>query len=132
MSLFDFFRIKKQAKSFPWTVSGSGVSIDDPVKIIPNDLGLLAENAYKVFSEQGKADLIPGSDNEKLLNMRGVVAETCKKIYLENRFGKLGSDYSLGDRVYLSNSSIQVQKIITNNNGEFDIYFDFSAFGSSF
>jgi hypothetical protein len=108
--------------------SGSGFSIQDPLRMEPSDMGEL-----KYRMRQLAKIRMPDTANLTDDFLDGMAAEYVKIAYLEARFGKQERDWSMGQRHYYKNTIQSQQIILTNANGKAVlIYFDFSAFHGPF
>ena len=62
----------------------------------------------------------------------GMFSEMIKMLWLETKLGKENIDFTLGNREYFKDTSIQKQIVLLKNGTTENYYFDFSSFGEKF
>ena len=122
MGLLAF--IKKIAPK-PYTETGSGQSMEDPVRIVPRNLQSVIKRFEPIAKKYSYYN--PSDPNYLRRATIGIVSVGFKSKWLEARYGKEGVGFRFGDRTYHLNGSIE-QEVLRPGKEPKSFFFDLSAF----
>lgn len=108
---------------------GDGKTPDSAYKLIPHDVASMVKNVAGVI-HNADTSRVPGLDQP--FDLRGMVGESCKMMFLEALYGHEGRDFTLGLRKYTAGAALQAQVIEFPDGRKIAVHFDFSAFHSGF
>ena len=102
----------------------------NPIKLFrPSNFDTAADKSLAVFKGSGKFPYMNEMPNE---TFTGMFSEMIKMLWLETKLGKENIDFTLGNREYFKDTSIQKQIVLLKNGTTENYYFDFSSFGEKF